>query len=112
MRAQSSGYAAVSLPGVAVPSRTIALALTPGGSLEIQAGPQTLALPKPTARLLGPGGRPHAWNVFSPDGAISLGETVRILENVAPGRYTLAVDGGATRELTISEGGRTSVALP
>ena len=112
VRAQSSGYAAVSLPGVAVPSRTIALALTPGGSLEIQAGPQTLALPKPTARLLGPGGRPHAWNVFSPDGAISLGEAVRSLENVAPGRYTLAVDGGATRELTISEGGRTSVALP
>jgi len=112
VRAQSSGYAAVSLTGVAVPSRSIALTLTPGGALEIQCGPQTLALAKPAARLLGTGGRPLAWSVFSSDGVISLGQPVRTLENVAPGQYTLAVEGGASRELTISEGGRTTVVLP
>ena len=49
VRAESSGYAPVSLPGVAVPSRTVTLVLTPGGSLEIRVGAQTLALPQPTA---------------------------------------------------------------
>ena len=49
LRAESSGYAPVSLPGVAVPSRSLSLLLTPGGSLEIQAGPTTLALPDPPA---------------------------------------------------------------
>ena len=56
VRAESSGYAPVSLPAVSVPSRTVTLVLTPGGSLEVRVGEQTLALPQPTARLLG-GGR-------------------------------------------------------
>jgi 5-hydroxyisourate hydrolase-like protein (transthyretin family) len=111
LRAQSDGYAAASLPGVSVPSSALALTLTPGGALEIECGPQTLALAKPVARLLRDG-RPHAWSVFAADATIPLSPIPRPLENLAPGRYAVVVDGGASREVTVTEGGRAVVALP
>lgn len=112
LRAESSGYAPVTLSGVAVPSRTLALLLTPGGSLEIQAGPVTLALPQASARLIGLDGRVYMWSAFTTDGKLRLSAPLRRLENVAPGRYRLEVEGGERRELTITEGGRAVVSLP
>jgi protocatechuate 3,4-dioxygenase beta subunit len=111
LRAESQGYAPVRVP-VSVPSRTIPLALTPGGTLEIQAGPQTLALPEAFGRLLGGDGRPYLPSVFSTDGRIGLGAPVRRLENVSPGRYVFEVAGGARRDVTVTEGGLATVALP
>jgi len=111
LRAESSGYAVAVVRGVAVPSRAVSLLLTPGGALEIQAGPQTLALPQPEAVLAGADGLPCIWNPFTTDGRIRLSGPARTLENVPPGRYTLRV-GGASREVTITEGGRATVALP
>jgi protocatechuate 3,4-dioxygenase beta subunit len=112
VRAESSGYAPVSLPGVAVPSRTLTLVLTPGGSLEIRVGPQTLALPQPTARLLGADGRVYMWSTFTPDGKIRLSGPVRRLENVTPGRYVLEVEGGARQDVDVREGMPSTVSLP
>jgi hypothetical protein len=112
VRAESSGYAPVTLPGVAVPSRTLSLVLTPGGSLEIRVGPDTLARPDAAARLLAASGRVYLWNVFTTDGKIRLGSPSRRFENVAPGRYVLEVEGGERREVTITEGGSSVVALP
>jgi len=37
---------------------------------------------------------------------------VRRLDNVAPGRYVLAVEGGARRELEVREGKGSVVELP
>ena len=69
LRAESSGYAPVQPAArVACPRARSRLLLTPGGSLEIQVGPQTLALPQPTARLLGADGRLYMWNAFTSDG--------------------------------------------
>ncbi|HVO10207.1 MAG TPA: carboxypeptidase-like regulatory domain-containing protein [Vicinamibacteria bacterium] len=113
LRAESSGYATVDLPALTVPQATpLALVLTPGGSLEIAIGPQTLALPEPTALLLRADGRPCLWNAFTPDGTIRLSGPTRRLENVPPGRYTLQVAGDAGREVTVAEGGISAVALP
>jgi len=112
VRAESSGYAPVNLTGVAVPSRSLSLLLTPGGSLEIQAGPTTLALPQAAGRLIGPDARVYMWNAFTPDGKIRLNGPVRRLENVAPSRYTFDVEGGVRRDVTVSEGGRAVVSLP
>jgi hypothetical protein len=112
LRAESSGYAPASRPGVAVPSSTITLVLTPGGSLEIQAGPQTLALPEPSARLVEADGLVYMWSAFTTDGKIRLNGPVRRLENVVPGRYTLEVEGGVRREVDIREGMPSIVALP
>jgi hypothetical protein len=112
LRAESSGYAPVRRPGVTVPSSAISLVLTPGGSLEIQAGPQTLALPEAAGRLLGADGRVYLWNVFTNDGKIRLTSPVRRLENVVPGRYTFEVEGGVRREVEIREGMPSVVAIP
>jgi protocatechuate 3,4-dioxygenase beta subunit len=111
LRADSSGYAPVRRP-VSVPSSELALVLTPGGSLEIQTGPQTLALPQASARLIGADGRVYLPYIFSNDGKIRLVGPSRTLENVAPGSYTLEVEGGVRREVAIAEGGRAVVSLP
>ena len=112
LRAESSGYAPVSRPGVAVPSPTVTLVLTPGGSLEIRVGPQTLALADPAARLLRDDGRVYMWNAFTADGKIRLVGPVRRLDQVAPGRYVLEVQGGVRRDVDIREGIPSSVSLP
>ncbi len=112
LRAESSGYAPVTRPGVAVPSSTISLVLTPGGSLEIQVGPQTLALPEASGRLIGADGRVYMWNVFTNDGKIRLNGPVRRIENVVPGRYTFEVEGGVRREVTSARACRASWRCP
>jgi protocatechuate 3,4-dioxygenase beta subunit len=112
LRAESSGYAPVDRPGVTVPSSTISLVLTPGGSLDIQAGPQTLALAEASGRLVGADGRVYMWNAFTSDGKIRLTSPLRRIENVVPGRYTFAVEGGVRREVTVTEGGRSVVTVP
>jgi len=112
LRASSQGYAPISVPQISVPSPSIALVLTPGGTVEIQAGPQTLALPSASARILYPSGAAYLPFIFSPDGLIRLTSPVRRLENVAPGSYVLAVEGGAQKAIEVREGGSTVVTLP
>jgi hypothetical protein len=112
LRAESSGYAPARRPGVMVPSSAISLVLTPGGSLEIQAGPQTLALPEASARLVGADGQVYMWSAFTTDGKIRLAGPVRRIENVVPGRYALEVEGGVRREVDVREGLPSVVALP
>jgi hypothetical protein len=112
LRVSSSGYAPVVRPGIMVPSSELAFALTPGGTLEIQVGPETLALPQPQGLLHGADGRPYLASIFSMDGIIRLGGPVRRLENVAPGRYVFAVEGGARQEVEVREGTLSVVALP
>jgi len=90
----------------------VTLVLTPGGSLEIRVGAQTLALPQSSARLLRPDGRVYMWNAFTSDGKIRLASPVRRLENVVPGRYTLEVEGGSRQDVEIREGMPSTVSLP
>lgn len=113
VRAGGSDYAPVTLRGISVPSPALTLNLTPGGTIEILVGPETQARPNPSARLLAADGSTCITSVFSIDGVIRLGgPPVRRLENVAPGRYTLAVDGGVTRPVDVREGGSSPIALP
>jgi protocatechuate 3,4-dioxygenase beta subunit/5-hydroxyisourate hydrolase-like protein (transthyretin family) len=112
LRLSSSGYAPLVRPGVMVPSSALAFALTPGGTLEIRVGTDTLALPQPEARLYRPDGRVYLPSIFSTDGVIPLGSPVRRMEHVAPGRYVLAVEGGARQEVEVGEGAVSVVALP
>jgi hypothetical protein len=112
LRASSQGYAPVNVPQIAVPSPSIPLVLTPGGTLEIQAGPQTLALANSSARILHPSGAVYFPFLFSPDGLIRLSNPIRRIENVAPGSYVLAVEGGERKAFEIREGGSAVVTLP
>ncbi len=112
VRADAASYAPVTARGVVVPAPALALALTPGGTLEVVSGPETLGRPGARARLLGADGLPYLVNIFASDGLLSLGQPVRQFENVAPGSYTLAVEGGPTRPVEVREGGTTRVELP
>ena len=110
MRIDAPGYAPVSIPSLTIPAPTVAVSLTPSGSIQIQVGPQTRALPSPSGRILTSGG--GAYDAGSPDGRIPLNTPTRTIAHVPPSHYTFAVDGGVTRELDVSEGARTVVSLP
>jgi hypothetical protein len=90
----------------------VSLALTPGGTLEVHAGPETLGSPEARARILYPNESVYFPSVYSSDGLIHLAFPVRRIENVTPGSYVFAVEGGARRPFEIREGGSTVVSLP
>ncbi len=112
LRIGTDGYASVVLRGVSVPAPPLTVALTPGGKVEIQSGPQTQAHPNASGRLLDSGGAVYYIFPLSPDGIIRLTGPLRHLDNVAPGHYTLALDGGARYDLDVREGGTTTLTLP
>jgi hypothetical protein len=108
----ASGYAPLRLAAVSVPSPTLEVALTPGGSVEVLAGPATLAAGSARAQMLTASGAPYAFSPFATDGRLTLSTPVRRLANVAPGEYVLSVEGGPSRSFTVREGGATRVELP
>lgn len=109
LRIDASGYAPLTV-SVNVPSPTVEVALTPGGTVEIHSGPETQAR-APRARLVDSHGTPIA-PPFSPDGWVILTGAARRFEHVAPGSYTLFVDGGPTKAVSVAEGGVAVVELP
>ena len=114
MRIGAGGYASVTLRAVMVPAPTLSVALTPGGTLRVQVGPQTASRTGVRGRLIGADGQPYwpgSGPVVPPDYSFPL-TAPREWENVAPGRYTLAVDGGLNRECEVREGGTETVLLP
>lgn len=110
----SSNYATVTLPAVDAPASAVALALTPGGALEIRLGSQTLpAGGSVTLRLLNASGQTHLLSPFWLDGTLVVTTAQRRIAAVAPGRYTLVVEGKSlSKEVVIAEGGETLVELP
>jgi hypothetical protein len=112
VRFDASGYAPQTL-AITVPSPTLEVAFSAGGVLDIRSGPETQAR-SPRARLLdgalqpvlnlglGPGG----------EGFFVLAGASKRIEHLAPGAYTLVVEGGPTRPLTIDEGRVLEVDLP
>jgi hypothetical protein len=87
------------------------VALTAGGALEIRSGPETQAK-APRARLTDGAGSPVQGPPGTPDGWLVLTGALRRIEHLAPGGYTLAVVGGSTKAVTVSEGGTAIVELP
>ncbi|HQR46240.1 MAG TPA: carboxypeptidase regulatory-like domain-containing protein, partial [Thermoanaerobaculia bacterium] len=112
LTASASGYAVATIPGVSVPSGPVTVSLTPGGSVEIHSGPQTLAAGTARLQILTAAGTPYPLNLFSGDGTIAVSTAVRRVDNLAPGSYVLAVAGGSQQSFSVREGGVTVVTLP
>ena len=110
LRLDAPGYAPLTL-SVSVPSPTLEVALTAGGSLEVRSGPETQAR-APRARLVDAGGVPVAQSPFAPDGWVTLSGPGRTFAHLAPGSYTLFVEGGPTKPASVAEGGVAQVELP
>ncbi len=107
----SNGYATQVLEGVVVPGAPLPVVLTPGGSVEVRPGEASRA--KGSATLLNALGLPHPYRSWGSEGRVSLPAAgSEVLENLAPGSYTLAVEGVAPKGFTVTEGARTLVELP
>jgi hypothetical protein len=112
VRIGADGYAGTVLRGVAVPAPVLTVALTPGGRLEIQSGPQTLAQPNASGRLLDSSGAVYDTSPFTPDGVIQIRAPNLRLEHVGPGHYSFVLATGLRREADVSEGGSAVIVLP
>jgi large repetitive protein len=108
----ASGYAPATIDGISVPSQTVPISLTPGGNVEIHAGPKTLAAGTATGQIRTAGGQPYSFTLFNTDGRITLSTAVRRLDSFAPGSYVLAIDGGTAKSFTVTEGATAIVELP
>jgi hypothetical protein len=107
----AAGYAPA-LFSAAAPAPSVLVAMTAGGSVDVHAGPTTLAAGTARAHVLTAGGQPYPFTMFAADGQITLNTPVRRLSDLAPGRYTLALESGATYPFDIQVGVVSSVALP
>jgi protocatechuate 3,4-dioxygenase beta subunit len=114
----ASGYATVYVASVSVPSQTLPVTLTPGGSADISVGPKSFVNGILRATLRTASGMPYPYTLFATDGRLAItadatGQTgFRRLTNLAPGSYVLALDGGGGTTFTVNEGGITPVKLP
>jgi protocatechuate 3,4-dioxygenase beta subunit len=107
----SNGYATQVLEGIVVPGAPLPVALTPGGSVEVRPGEASRA--KGSATLLSAFGQPHPYRSWGTEGRVTLPAAGNeVVENLAPGSYTLAVEGVAPKGFTVTEGGRSVVELP
>lgn len=107
----SNGYATQVFDGIVVPGAPLPVVLTPGGSVEVKAGEASRA--KGEAILRNALGQPHPYRSWGPEGRVPLPATgSQLVENLAPGSYTIAAEGTAPKGFTVTEGGRTVVELP
>ena len=114
----ASGYATLIVGSVSVPSQTLPVTLTPGGSADITVGPKSFVNGALHATLRTAAGLPYPYTLFSTDGRIAIPADAstqtgfRRLTNLAPGSYVLALDNGGGTTFTVAEGGVTPVTLP
>jgi len=102
----STGYAPRVLPAVDVPSPTLALAMTPGGTVEIRTAVSL------SGRILDAAGAPYAPNPWRLDGSVNLAPPVVAWEHFPPGSYQLVVNGpGGERSFpfAVAEGRTTTL---
>jgi len=116
LRATAQGYAPAGPVPITVPSSTVSLVLTPGGTLEIQAGPETMAAANPAGRILLASGAPYVPGPFGGQGPqaglIRFTSPIRRIENIGPGSYVFAVENGPRKPFEIREGGTATVVFP
>lgn len=106
-----SRYAPRVFENVGVPGPPLQVTLTPGGTLELKYGP--LALAKGFATVLDALGRPYAFRAYGPEGRITLTAAgYATIEGLAPGSYTLSVEGMEPKAFSVVEGGKALVELP
>ncbi len=108
----ANGYAPAVLSPVNVPSQTLVVGLTPGGNVEVRAGAKTLAAGPAQATLRTMSGIPYPFTVFGQEGRLALNFPVRVVQNIAPGSYTLTLDSGGAQSFTVQEGGTVVVTFP
>jgi hypothetical protein len=111
LEVRGNGYAPAILANVMSPSPAVEVRLTPGGTLEVRSGAKTLAKGTASAKVVDANGAPYPVTAYS-DGKISIPLPLVRFEHVAPGSYTLTVEGVEPQQFRVAEGGVAVVTLP
>ncbi|HSP95330.1 MAG TPA: carboxypeptidase regulatory-like domain-containing protein, partial [Thermoanaerobaculia bacterium] len=104
----SNGYSPRSFPSVMVPSATLGVALTPGGSVEVRPTVQV------AGRILDSSGSIYLLGPFRLDATVHPAPPVTVWNNFAPGSYQLVVagsDGEVSYPFTVAEGRTTTLVV-
>lgn len=109
--ATSPGYAPVRIPNVMTPTTVLRLMFTPGGAVEFRTTEDFLAGGVRTGQLVSLTGAPVGLGLGGPDNFRLIRLTQR-MENLAPGRYRLTLEGGVDKTFEITEGGVAIVMIP
>ena len=91
-----------------VPSATLGVGLTPGGTVEVRPTVQV------SGRILDSSGSVYLLGPFRLDGTVHPGPPVTVWNNFAPGSYQLVVtgpNGEASYPFTVAEGRTTTLAV-
>jgi protocatechuate 3,4-dioxygenase beta subunit len=104
----SGGYAPRSFPSVQVPSPTLAVAMTPGGRLEVRTETPV------TGRIVVGGGTTYLLDWWRLDGRVTVGPPATVWDNLAPGSYALITSGPSGEKsypFSVTEGRTTTVEM-
>ena len=104
----SDGYAARNLPAVDVPSPEVAVAMTPGGRVEVR------AVSPVTGHLMDALGNVALVSPWRLDGSVSAAPPVTVWEHLAPGAYRFLAalpDGPKAFDFQVTEGQTTPLAV-
>ena len=107
----AAGYAPAIVAATS-PSPHVLVAVSPGGTLEIHAGPQTLAAGTARGQILTTDGQPYPFSPFASDGRFTLSAPIRRLENLGAGSYLIVMDGGSPKAFELAAGALAVVTLP
>ncbi len=109
--AQASGYAPVRVPNVVAPSTALRLSFTPGGTVEFRATEEFLEGGAKSGQLVSLSGAPVGMGQGAPN-SFRMSRLTQRMENLAPGRYRLTLEGGIDKTFEIVEGGLAVVTIP
>ena len=109
--AQAGGYAPVRVNNVQAPSTLLRLSFTPGGGVEFHTAEDFLAGGPKSGQLISLTGAPTGLGPQGPN-SFRLSRLTQRVENLAPGRYRLTLEGGIDKTVDIAEGSVAVVAIP
>ena len=109
--AQAQGYAPVRVNNVQAPATLLRLSFTPGGGAEFRTTEDFLAGGPKAGQLVSLTGAPIG---LGPQGSNSfrLSRLTQRVENLAPGRYRLTLEGGVDKTFDVTEGGIAVITIP
>ncbi len=105
-----TGYAPVTFEGVSVPGPALAVALTPGGTLDVDVAPEKLKAGPLACVVTGPRGR-LGFRIWGNRGELPLSSSSASLANFPPVAGTLTCPGSSPVPFTVPEGGTAHVAV-
>lgn len=109
--AGGSGFAPSAFDGVSVPGPALAVALTPGGTLDVDVAAERFKTGPLKCAVTGPRGNSLAFRQWGNRGELSISVAALRLTNFPAAAGTLSCSGSAPVPFVVTEGGTTHIAV-